>query len=75
MRSSRSQPRTARRSRRPPSGLPRAGVDLLLLVGPESSTARAYDALLAAARSGRLPRASLERSARRIDELAATYAG
>ena len=52
-----------------------AGVDLLLLVGPESSTARAYDALLAAARSGRLPRASLERSARRIDELAATYAG
>ena len=52
-----------------------AGVDLLLFVGPESATARAYDALLAAARSGRLPRASLERSALRIEELAATYAG
>ena len=52
-----------------------AGVDLLLFVGPERSTAQAYDALLAAARSGRLSRASLERSAARIDELAATYAG
>ena len=52
-----------------------AGVDLLLLVGSESSTARVYDAVLAAARSGRLPRAALELSARRIEELAATYAG
>ena len=52
-----------------------AGVDLLLFVGPERSTAQAYDALLAAARSRRLSRASLERSAARIDELAATYAG
>jgi hypothetical protein len=52
-----------------------AGVDLLLFVGPERATAQAYDALLAAARSGRLSRASLERSAARIDELAATYAG
>ena len=45
------------------------------LTGPERATAQAYDALLAAARSGRLSRASLERSAARIDELAATYAG
>ena len=52
-----------------------AGVDLLLLVGSESSTAKVYDAVLAAARSGRLPRAALELSARRIEELAATYAG
>ena len=52
-----------------------AGVDLLLFVGSESSTVEVYDALLAAARSGRLPRAALERSARRIDDLAATYAG
>ena len=53
----------------------RAGVDLLLLVGSERSTAAVYDALLAEARAGRLPRAELERSADRIDELAATYAG
>ena len=52
-----------------------AGVDLLLFVGSERSTAQVYDALLAAARSGRLSRASLERSAARIDALAATYAG
>ena len=53
----------------------RAGVDLLLLVGSERSTAGVYDALLAEARAGRLPKAALERSAARIDELAATYAG
>jgi len=53
----------------------RAGTDLLLMVGPESSTEQVYDRLLAAARAGGLPRAALERSAARIDELAATYAG
>jgi beta-N-acetylhexosaminidase len=53
----------------------RAGVDLLLFVGSESSTDAVYDQLLAAARDGRLPRATLEASAARIDELAATYAG
>ena len=56
-------------------GAARAGVDLLLFVGSEHSTAGVYDALLAEARAGRLPRASLEQSAARIDELAATYAG
>jgi beta-N-acetylhexosaminidase len=53
----------------------RAGVDLLLCVGSERSTDAVYGQLLAAARDGRLPRAALERSATRIDELAATYAG
>jgi len=53
----------------------RAGVDLLLCVGSERSTAAVYDALLAEARAGRLPRSALEASAARIDELAATYAG
>ena len=53
----------------------RAGVDLLLFVGPERSTERVYGALLADARAGRLTRASLEASAARVDELAATYAG
>lgn len=53
----------------------RAGVDLLLFVGSESSTIRVYDRLLAEARTGRLSRESLERSAARIDGLAATYAG
>jgi beta-N-acetylhexosaminidase len=53
----------------------RAGVDLLLCVGSERSTDAVYGQLLAAAREGRLPRASLEQSAARIDELAATYAG
>jgi beta-N-acetylhexosaminidase len=51
----------------------RAGVDLLLFVGSERSTDEAYGALLAEARAGRLPRAALQRSAARIDELAATY--
>jgi beta-N-acetylhexosaminidase len=53
----------------------RAGVDLLLMVGPERSTDAVYEGLLAAARAGRLPRAALERSEARIGELAATYAG
>jgi beta-N-acetylhexosaminidase len=53
----------------------RAGVDLLLFVGSERSTAAVYDALLAEARAGRLSRAALEASAARIDGLAATYAG
>jgi beta-N-acetylhexosaminidase len=53
----------------------RAGVDLLLFVGPERSTAAVYDALLDEARAGRLTRAQLQASAGRIDELAATYAG
>jgi beta-N-acetylhexosaminidase len=53
----------------------RAGVDLLLFVGSERSTERVFDALLAEARAGRLSRAALQRSAARIDELAATYAG
>jgi beta-N-acetylhexosaminidase len=53
----------------------RNGVDLLLFVGSERATAAVYDPLLAAARAGRLPRAALEVSAARIDELAATYAG
>ena len=53
----------------------RAGVDLLLFVGSERSTAAVYGALLAEARTGRLSRAALEASAARIDQLAATYAG
>jgi beta-N-acetylhexosaminidase len=53
----------------------RAGVDLLLCVGSERSTERVFERLLGEARAGRLPRAALERSAARIDELAATYAG
>ncbi len=53
----------------------RAGVDLLLFVGSERSTERVYDALLEEARAGRLSRGALQRSAARIDELAATYAG
>ena len=52
-----------------------AGVDLLLLVGSERSTEGVYRSLLDAARAGRLPRASLERSAARVEALAATYGG
>ena len=52
-----------------------ADVDLLLFVGSERSTEGVYRSLLAAARSGRLSRASLERSAARIEALAAEYAG
>jgi hypothetical protein len=51
------------------------GVDLLLAVGSVGAPAGVYDQLLAGARAGRLPRAALEESAARIDELAATYAG
>ena len=47
----------------------RAGVDLILLVGSERSTDGVYRSLLAAARSGRLTRASLERSAARVEGL------
>jgi hypothetical protein len=50
-----------------------AGVDLLLLVGSESSSARVYDRLLAAARAGRIPRASLQRSYDRIVALKQAY--
>jgi beta-N-acetylhexosaminidase len=53
----------------------RAGVDLLLMVGPERSTEAVYDRLLTDARAGRLSRTALEQSAARIDELASTYAG
>jgi beta-N-acetylhexosaminidase len=53
----------------------RAGVDLLLCVGSERSTAAVYGALLGEARAGRLSPAALEASATRIEELAATYAG
>jgi beta-N-acetylhexosaminidase len=53
----------------------RAGVDLLLFVGTERSSEHVFDRLLTEARAGRLPRAALERSAARIDELAETYAG
>jgi beta-N-acetylhexosaminidase len=53
----------------------RAGVDLLLFVGSERSIERVFDRLLDDARAGRLPRQTLERSAARIDELAATYGG
>jgi beta-N-acetylhexosaminidase len=53
----------------------RAGADLLLFVGSESSTTRVFDRLLADARAGRLSRASLDESAARIRELVATYAG
>lgn len=53
----------------------RAGVDFLLFVGSEQSTERVFASLLADARAGRLTRPSLEVSAARIEELAATYAG
>ena len=57
-RSRRSRRRTACRSPEAAIRAAAAGVDLLLFVGPERSTDAAYDALLAAARSGRLSRAS-----------------
>ena len=53
----------------------RTGVDLLLFVGSERSTEQVFDALVAEARAGRIPRAALEQSAARIGELTATYAG
>ena len=53
----------------------RAGVDLLLFVGSEASTARVHDELVADLRAGRLARTALERSATRIEELATMYGG
>ena len=43
-----------------------AGADLLLLAGGERESAAVFDSLLRAAREGRLPRASLERSYGRV---------
>jgi beta-N-acetylhexosaminidase len=51
----------------------RAGVDLLLFVGSERSTASVYRSVLSAAQSGRLTRASLEASAARVEALTETY--
>ncbi|MGL6280242.1 MAG: glycoside hydrolase family 3 N-terminal domain-containing protein, partial [Gaiella sp.] len=48
----------------------RSGIDLLLFAGGEAETARVYESLVRAARDGRLSRASLEASARRIGALA-----
>jgi beta-N-acetylhexosaminidase len=47
-----------------------AGTDLLLVTGSEAESDAVYRRLLAAARSGALPRPGLERSYRRIEELA-----
>lgn len=47
-------------------GTARVGTDLLLFTGSETASARAYEALVEAARSGKLARASLERSYTRI---------
>jgi beta-N-acetylhexosaminidase len=52
----------------------KAGVDVLLLARTEGSAAPAYQALLGAARSGRLDRAALEGSYQRIQQLEANYA-
>jgi beta-N-acetylhexosaminidase len=52
----------------------RAGVDMLLLARSEASYPIAYGALLAAARDGRLSRASLEASYQRIQQLQTAYA-
>ena len=56
--------------RRPLAGVAflaaRAGADLLLVTGDERSSARVFTELVAAARAGRLPRASLERSYGRV---------
>jgi len=50
-----------------------AGVDLLLLIGSESSSEQVYDRLLAAAEGGRIPAASLRRSYDRIQALKRAY--
>ena len=50
-----------------------AGVDLLLLIGSESSSAAVYRHLVAAAQDGRLPAASLRRSYDRIQVLKSNY--
>ena len=47
-------------------GAANAGTDLILLTGPEAATRNVYAALLRAARSGRIGRAALESSYRRI---------
>ena len=46
-----------------------AGVDLLLVVGSERSSSLVFDYLVAAAREGRLPAASLQRSYERVMQL------
>ena len=43
-----------------------AGTDMIMLTGPEASTAAAYDELLARARAGSIPRSTLETSYDRI---------
>jgi beta-N-acetylhexosaminidase len=43
-----------------------AGTDMILVSGPESTSSAAYDALLAAARAGRIPRSTLAASYARI---------
>lgn len=53
----------------------RAGVDLLLLTGRESATTAVFRSLVAAAHAGRLRRDGLERSAARVDALAASLSG
>jgi len=50
-----------------------AGVDLLLLIGSESSSDEVYGKLLAAAESGRIPSGSLRRSYERIQSLKRAY--
>jgi len=50
-----------------------AGVDLLLLIGSESSSERVYDRLVVAAQQGRIPFASLRRSYDRIQALKGAY--
>jgi beta-N-acetylhexosaminidase len=47
----------------------RAGTDMILVTGSEAATQGVYRSLVAAARSGDLPRAQLEASSRRIQEL------
>jgi beta-N-acetylhexosaminidase len=53
----------------------RAGTDMLLLSGSEAATAASYTALLDAARSGSIPRATLESSYARIVALKGTIHG
>jgi beta-N-acetylhexosaminidase len=48
-----------------------AGTDMIMLTGSEAATARDFDALLAAARAGTIPRATLEASYQRISTLKA----
>jgi hypothetical protein len=48
-----------------------AGTDMILVTGPEDATARIYDAILAAARDGRIARVTLADSYARIMELKA----